>query len=367
MVKLTTYEVTRSMYRSEIVGMVQTVLGPISPDALGITLPHEHFFIDLRRRFKEPSLPQLRDIARQPVTLENLSWVLRNYDRNLDNLILSDETVAIREASMFKKAGGGTIVDVGSIGIRSDPVVLQRISRATGLNVVMATGYYTADFHPTDMDARSEDEIAAEIIGDLLDGIGHSGIRAGIIGELGCSWPLDPNERKALRAAARAQQATGAAISVHPGRHPAAPFEILEILEQAGAQVERVIMGHIERTELDPAALLQLATKGCYLEYDWFGQVMPMYPSGPVSVASDSERIDEIRHLVEEGHGAQVLASHDVCLKMRLSAYGGPGYAHVLSYVAVWMRAKGLSQDDIDQILVENPKRILTFAKPGGR
>jgi phosphotriesterase-related protein len=341
---------------------VQTVLGPVDPGDLGITIPHEHLLIDLGPRFIEPETEEGRALARQPVALGNLSWVRRNYLSSLDNIRLTDEAVAIDEAALFKRAGGGTVVDAGSIGIRPDPSALQRISRATGLHVVAATGYYTEDFHPADMDARHEDDLTDEIISDLRDGIGATGVRAGIIGELGCSWPLHPNERKGLRAAARAQRETGAPITVHPGRDRSAPFEILEILVDAGADVTRVVIGHVERTEFDVATLLRLARTGCYVEYDWFGEVLSMHPTGPVNVPSDAERIDQILQLIDDGHLDQVLASQDVCLKTRLVRYGAGGYAHIPANVMAWMRAKGMSEAQIHRIVVENPARMLTVA-----
>ena len=342
-------------------GMVQTVLGPVPPEALGVTLPHEHLLCDLGPRFVEPA-DEDRALADQPVTLANLRWVRRHYLSNHDNIVLDDERVAIAEAGLFRAAGGGTIVDAGSIGIRPDPLALRRISEATGLHVVAATGYYTEDFHPADMSARSEDELTDEIVRDLRDGIGDTGIRAGIIGEVGCSWPLHPNERKSLRAAARAQHQTGAPISIHPGRNQAAPFEILDELLRSGAEPGRIVIGHIERTEFEPTALLRLARTGCYVEFDWFGEVLSMYPTGPVNVPSDSERIDQIRALIAEGHGEQVLASHDVCLKTRLERYGGGGYGHIPRDVTLWMAAKGISADEIDLVVRRNPQRMLAFA-----
>jgi len=343
-------------------GMVQTVLGPVAPDELGITLPHEHLLCDLGPRFVEPATDEGRALARQPVTLDNLGWVRRNYLSNLDNIVLDDERLAIEEAALFRRAGGGTIVDAGSVGIRPDPLALRRISQATGLHVVGATGYYTEDFHPPDMDARSEDELTDEIVRDLTEGIGETGIRAGIIGEVGCSWTLRPDERKSLRAAARAQRATGAPISVHPGRDQGAPFEILEVLAAAGADVERVVIGHIERTEFEMPNLLRLARTGCYVEFDWFGETLSMYPTGPVDVPSDAERIDRIRILIGEGHGDRILASHDVCLKTRLARYGAGGYGHIPSNVMGWMEAKGMSAAEIDAIVRSNPQRILAIA-----
>jgi phosphotriesterase-related protein len=342
-------------------GSVQTVLGPVAPEALGITLPHEHLLCDLGPRYVEPADAEGRVLAHQLVTLANLRWVRRHYLSNHDNIVLDDEQVAIEEAGLFAAAGGGTIVDAGSIGIRPDPHALRRISEATGLHVVAATGFYTEDFHPPDMDARTEDELTEEIVRDLRSGIGATGIRAGIIGEVGCSWPLHPNERKSLRAAARAQRETGAPISIHPGRDQAAPFEILEILAAAGADPARVVIGHIERTEFEPANLVRLARTGCYVEFDWFGEVLSMHPTGPVNVPSDTERIDQIRMLIGEGHAEQVLASHDVCLKTRLERYGGGGYGHIPRDVTTWMAAKGMSADEIDLVARRNPQRMLAI------
>jgi phosphotriesterase-related protein len=339
---------------------IQTVLGPIEPDALGITLPHEHLLTSLAPRFVEPADEVGRRLAREPVTLRNLSWVRRNYLSSLDNLTLGPESLAIEEVAQFRAAGGGTIVDASSIGLRGDLAAIARIATATGVNVVVATGYYTYDFHAPSMAAATPEQLAEVIARELTDGINGTGVRAGIIGEVGCNWPLRPDERKSVVAAGFAQAATGAPVSIHPGRSPRSPFEILEILVSAGADPGRVVMGHIERTELSREDLLALARTGVYLEYDWFGETLSMHPTGPVNVPSDTERIDQIQLLFAQGHGRQVLASHDVCLKTRLAAYGGMGYGHIPGNVAGWMRAKGMSDADVTAVLIDNPRRMLS-------
>ena len=112
----------------------------------------------------------------------------------------------------------------------------------------MGAGYYVGDTHGADVDAKSEDELADQMVAEVTEGVGATGVRAGIIGELGCSWPLQDNERKVLRAGAQAQQRAGAAILIHPGRNEAAPAEIIEVLADAGACTGRVIMSHLDRT-----------------------------------------------------------------------------------------------------------------------
>ena len=151
------------------------------------------------------------------------------------------------------------------------PIGLANIARATGANIITGAGYYIAPSHPDGMDDVTVDDLTAEMVADVTTGVGNTGIRAGIIGELGCGWPLHDNERKVLLAAAVAQQETGASILVHPGRDEEAPFEVLDILAGAGADVERVVMGHIGRTYKSIERVLDLAKTGCYLEYDQFG------------------------------------------------------------------------------------------------
>ena len=91
----------------------------------------------------------------------------------------------------------------------------------------------------------SEDDVVRQIVSDVTVGVDGTTFRSGVIGEVGCSWPLMPNERKALRASARAQLITGAPILIHPGRDETAPLEIIEVLREAGADLERTIIGHL--------------------------------------------------------------------------------------------------------------------------
>ena len=123
-------------------GQVQTVLGAVAPDAIGVTLPHEHLLIDFKVMFAEPTAASDKGRAWEPLSLANLGWVRQNFNANLDNLRLVDEQVAQDEILLFKHAGGQTVVDPTPKTLGRDPQALARVARATGLNVIMGAGYY---------------------------------------------------------------------------------------------------------------------------------------------------------------------------------------------------------------------------------
>ena len=351
------------MSRLSLKGKAQTVLGPVDVEELGITLSHEHLFADQTRDFMEPATITEKNFAYQPITLENRWWVAAHHMSNMDNLAFWDEELIIKEVSYYKLAGGKTIVCLSNNGLGRDPLALARVARATGLNVIMGSGYYTANTHPADMDNKSEDEITDEIVRELTLGVADTDIRAGIIGEIGCSWPLTANERKVLVAAAKAQRLTNAPLNIHPGRDPKAPPQIMEILTGAGADLSRTVISHIERTMRNPDDHLRLAETGCYLEYDHFGfESYFQREIALVDMPNDHQRVDEIIKLIEHGYLGQILIAQDICLKMRLRSYGGHGYDHILRNVVPLMRSKGMSSEQINTLIVENPKRLLQLA-----
>ena len=204
-----------------------------------------------------------------------------------------------------------------------------------------------------------------EIVSDITEGVGDTGIRSGVIGEVGCSWPLEENERKSLRAAARAQRLTGAPLLIHPGRNPQAPLEIMEIVRESGGDPTRTIMSHVDRTIFDNDTLDKLAETGCFIEFDLFGSETTFYPFSPIDMPNDGKRLDFFMHLRDEGRLGQVLMAQDICNKHRLTKYGGHGYAHILENVKPIMRRKGFLTEEIDQVMVGNPARALAFASPG--
>lgn len=334
---------------------VTTVLGDVDASALGFVLNHEHLLVRLwipedarSERFSEP------------LRWSNLGWVRQYWASSADNTRLTSERLAIQELHRYKAAGGGTLVELTLPGAGRRPAALKRISEATGVHIIMGCGAYVAPTHPSWIRRASAERIAERLVAEATYGVGSTGIRAGVIGEIGCSWPLNENERKVLIASALAQRQTGLPISVHPGRNRKAPFEIIDVLDGAGADLERVAIGHLDRTIQDINGLLRLARLGCYLELDFFGLETSYFPfEGVAEGLSDAQRLQLVRGLVDGGYLNRLLLSQDICQKHRLAKYGGHGYNHLISNVLPWMRKRGFAERELDSILRTNPATFL--------
>ena len=200
------------------------------------------------------------------------------------------------------------------------------------------------------------------MVKEVTEGVNGRCIKCGVIGEIGCSWPLTPAEKKSLLAAASAQSQTGAPLIIHPGRCDASPAEIVRILQEAGADVKKTVISHLDRTIADHNKLLELAATGVYLEYDMFGIELSYYQPNPkVDMLSDAQRIQEIKFLASEGYEDKIIIGHDIHTRHRLVKYGGHGYAHIQVNVVPKMLARSISQDLIDKIQITNPRTWLTF------
>lgn len=343
-------------------GVVRTVLGDIAPEDLGVTLPHEHLFVDYRYLFREPEDPERRALAYAPIALEHHAWIRMNWNSCLENLRLHDPDLVAAELRRFARAGGRSVVDATSLGIGRDPEGLARLSRTTGLHIVMGSGHYLKEVHPPDMDTLTADAIADEIAHDVSEGVGDAGVRAGLIGEIGCSWPWVANERKALEGAVIAHARTGAPLMIHPPRHEPAPLEIAGAVRAWGGDLARTIMCHIDRTYQDLDRLGELAATGVFLEFDLFGHELSHYPFDRRGyMPSDGHRVEQIMWLLDRGYGDRILLSHDVCFKHRLTRYGGHGWSHILENVVPRMRNRGVTEAQTTRMLVDNPARALAM------
>lgn len=338
-------------------GQVQTVLGPLAPEALGPTLMHEHLLCDIRPPAKRTPAALGPELALDNVWAINYGTVegaARNY-------LLDARDVATDEIRRMLAAGGRSVVDLSCGGLSPDPAGLVAIARATGAHVVMGCGHYVHDYQDPANAARSVEDFAEEMVESVTDGAWGTDVRAGIIGEIGCSAPWTPQEQRVMLGAVLAQRQTGAAINVHPGRHPDQPQEVTDFIRVKGGRMDRVIISHIDRTVFDDERLRRLADTGCVLEWDLFGQESSYYRLADIDMPNDAVRLHAIRGLIARGHLAQVLISHDICYRSRLQRWGGHGYGHIFANVVPMMRRRGFSEAEIQAILVDNPRRLLTL------
>lgn len=352
----------RAAQVSKRTGKVQSVLGLIEPAELGMTSMHEHVLIDLRCYFRMPEEASERWYVDAPFTMDIRGNIGKRWWYNTDVNLLLDENVQREELRKWYLAGGGSVVDTTSLGIGRDPLALARISRATGVNIVMGASYYVPPSYPVDMDDRLVDEITESIVRDLTVGVSDTGIKAGIIGEVGNFWPTNETSRKILRASAQASEETGAAITIHPGFHDDALMHHMGDLLEAGAEPSRIIMGHLDSLGMD--AIREVAETGAYLQYDTFafedtswGEVAGQ--STPIP--TDVQRMQRMEQLMEWGYEDRILIAHDVCFKAMLTRYGGKGYGHIIDNIVPRMRRRGFSDQNISNILIANPKRVLAF------
>jgi phosphotriesterase-related protein len=315
---------------------VQTVLGRIDPAELGFTLPHEHTQCQLW------TIPERFDY-----------WELT-----------ADEELVAAELEPFRAAGGTCLVDVTLPGIGRDPAWLRRLARRTGLHLVMGTGWYREPYYPPDalIDRRSVDELADVMIRELEDGVpGSEGpdgvtVRPGIIGEIGVHKPwVSAQEERVLRACGRASRVTGMAVTTHAVMSPVG-LRQLDILEDAGADPSRVVIGHADSYPILDH-WLAVAARGASLECDFLGMAFtPMERKGEPRV------IELILGLLDRGLGDHLLLSQDVCDNSQLVFYGGNGYAYLAERFLPRLRERGVGEAEIRRITVENPRRVLSIA-----
>ena len=344
---------------------VRTVLGEISPDDLGITLPHEHVKVDAGDLFWEPpgphEPPEIQALAEAPVTLENRDLVNERPYISRDNLRMTDLDVAIRELLLYKEAGGQSFIDVSGRIPGWHPDDLVTASKATGINIVASTGWYIAPSQPVGHADASVEELAEMLIGDIEVGIAGTEIRAGVIGELGMTEPLHPQEEKVLRAGGRAQHQTGVPLTVHPMVFKKEAHKYIDILQEEGANLEKVYISHMDGSCPDHEYHESVMDRGVTIDYDLFRDT-PWNDShlifGGDHWVSDQERVETLARLCADGYSTQIMLAHDHCLKVHFVEYGGKGWAYVLTEIVPQLRDAGVTQDQIDDMLIHNPKRI---------
>ena len=303
-------------------GLVRTVLGPIPVEAMGVTLMHEHILLDASSWWKRPCCGSEIAIAERPLDISMIGDLRMNPFLNRDNCGLLDVRAAIEELNHFVEYGGKTVVDPTNLGIGRDPSALQRISRRTGLNIVMGAGFYLEPSHPPYVKDMTVETIAEAIARDCGLSEDEPEVCAGIIGEIGISKDFTPAEEKVLRGAARASKLSGAPLSIHlPGweRHA---HRVLDVVESEGADLRHVVLCHMNPSLHDPKYQRSLADRGAFIEYDMIGMDF-FYADQQAQSPCDEENAIAICRLVDDGYLNSILMSQDVFLKMMLCGTAG--------------------------------------------
>jgi phosphotriesterase-related protein len=344
---------------------VMTVSGPMPKEALGVTLPHEHFFIDTRWAC-ETSLEATRvALLEEPVSMRRLGALRRNPLVMKDNVFLSDPDLMAAEALEFKKAGGTTIVDQSSVGTGRSPMAIRNLANLTGINVVMGCGFYLHGGLPAAIIDETEAKLVHMVLEEIRSGVGDTGVRPGIIGEIGVRPSIEDWELTSLRVAAQAHRESGLPISVHVQAVPTIPgftdepngLAVLDLLEECGVRLDKVIISHTDaRIHLD--YMKAIMDRGAYAEFDHIGEEFYI-DSADFRMDSDMDRVEALAELVTGGYEKRLLISQDVCFKTDLVAYGGWGYAHILNNIVPMMVKRGISRESIATIMVSNPGDLL--------
>lgn len=354
-------------------GKVMTVLGPVDSKDLGKTLSHEHIFCDFTCFLLEPKTDAEKAFMEEPVNLDNL-WSMRvNPYANRDECVLDSMGTAIKELEVFKQYGGKTICELSLDGCGRNPERLKEVAEKTGLNIIGGTGHYIYSTLPQVVFESSAEQLANIYVDEFKNGIRDTGVRPGIIGEIGTSETLYPEEIKVLHAAGMAQRETGMAVTIHVDAGSHHGHEVLDILiKEEGVSPDKIVLGHMDflltQKDLAPGEgmdiLLSMANRGCYIEFDLCGNTtVYKRPKGSWVLPTDLQRTQAIATLCKHGFSDRVLCSHDQGLKHFLRSYGGWGYSHVLNDFQTYLGEAGVEPHTAKLFNEDNPARLLELRK----
>jgi phosphotriesterase-related protein len=265
--------------------------------------------------------------------------------------VIDDEDLVAQEVREFTSRGGRTICDVTLDEIGRNPQALVNLSNHTGIHVLMGCGWYREFGYPEIVERFTSRELAEVLVREIEVGVRDTGIRAGFIGEIGTGRHfVKPAEERVFRASALAQARTGVAITTHTTRWGTLAMEQIAMLDEFGADLNRVIIGHLG-DRIGVRHLLPIAEKGVYLEVDNIGYLdyQPEYV-----------RADNVAALVKEGFANRVLLSEDICTLKHLKYAGGKGYGYLLEVFVPMLRERGITDEQIHQMMVTNPAEIFS-------
>lgn len=298
---------------------INTIKGELNIEELGITYCHEHLRLDL------------------------------SYIKGDDDTNYNDTEAVIDEMKHLKELGVSSVVELTNIGMGRDINVMNKVADESGLNVVLSTGFYKDPFLPKIFEEKSSEELVQILVNDLTVGIDGTDIKAQIIGEIGTSLnKMTPLEAKLFDIVAKAHVITGATISTHTTLGTFA-LEQLAFLKDRNVDLSKVIVGHLD-LNCNRDYHKQIAETGATLEFDTIGKI---------NYAPDEDRVDHIDYLIKSGFENQIVLSQDLTRKSHLKKNGGIGYSYLMEKFIPKLRLKGITEDMIRKLLIDNPKRIL--------
>ena len=307
----------------------RTIIDDIPVETLGLVLPHEHLFTDLRG----PDVPDYAkaDPARVAATM----------------------IPYLRDA---EKAGVTALVECSTMGVGRNIEILTELAKRTQIHVLAPTGVYKESYTPAIYKSSSIEEMAELWVLELTEGIGMTGKKAGFIKIALSDDGPTALETRNIRAAVRASQATGAAIASHTIGGNAALKE-LAILEEEGLALERFIWVHAN-SEPDQHFHLEAASRGAYVEFDSIGQ-----PG-----VDQEELASAVMFLIEEGFANHVLLSHDAGWFQPGNPGGEPeggirGYTALTNEFIPLLQDNGIDDRTISLLTVENPKHAFAITR----
>lgn len=303
--------------------MIQTVKGVIDPGDLGITMAHEHLAL-------------------------NLSHV-----RNEDDSVFTCEDLIIQEVKLMMDYGVRSVVEVSCNDMGRDVKQLYRISEACGLNIICATGFYLWQYHPEEIRNGDVALITEIFCRDLQEGIDGTGIKAGVIGEVASSQnEIKPSEMKVLRAAAAASVQTGAAVTTHCQLGTMA-MEQSQLLQKAGMNPDKIVLGHLDLSD-DREYIYQVLKTGVNIGFDTIGKL---------SYLADETRADHLMWLLDKGYEDRIVLSQDISRKSYFhSSQQHSGYMRVMKDFVPLLRQRGIKEQTLTKLLVDNPARIFSIS-----
>lgn len=330
---------------------VQSVTGPLAPEQLGVTLPHEHVYINMTLTTPQDGYLNVADEMADELGLFTAAGGSTLID--MTNGELSDYAAPIGFADDL-----GAMQQNAVTGSRSVANVLatKELAERTGVQIILGTGhYYDTYLDKRWFDRNSVNAIADFLIADLLDEIPGTGVRAGIIGEIASDLShITAAEERSFRAAARASRETGIMVSTHAASFPTGLAQ-LEIFEEEGVDLSRVVIGHADTVKSVDYSL-EILRKGAFVEFDC---LMTCRVGGNVILHQLDRRISYLKAIIDAGYEGQVLLSQDVCQRSHMRALGGPGYTFLFEEFRARAVELGVDPDVLDRIHTDNPRAAI--------